>query len=200
MKSHPILFSTPMVQAILAGRKTQTRRIVKPQPYQMEDGWWKFDGRRPKAKKATGMCMSTVAPGEWPLFEYDCPYGQVGDQLWVRETTVKITPSNFNGGMRWLYRADIAVNKIDKLKLVPAIHMPRLASRITLEITEVRVECLQDISNEDCFNEGWEPEPIAQRIEGYLARDWYIKLWGKINGPDSWELNPWVWVIEFKKL
>ena len=167
MRERPILFSAPMVRAILAGTKTQTRRVCK--------------GQRE---------LSNVHD-----FQIDrCPYGQLGDRLWVRETWLR---HSVNVPNDYLYRADHP----DDGTIGPAhggwkpsIHMPRWASRITLEITDVRVERLQDISARDAWAEGITPSPDVDPYHEY--RD----LWESINGPGSWDANPWVWAVSFKRI
>jgi hypothetical protein len=169
-KEHPILFSTDMVKAILEGRKTQTRRVIKPQPVLMDKHYFK-DFR----KDAGGRV---------------CPYGQVGDRLWVRETWL---PFEAQGPNAFLYKADIALINLHYLKWQPSIFMPRKASRITLEITNTRVERLHDITGADLLKEG-----IAHGMGGFKA---YEELWNNINGKKyPWESNPWVWVIEFRRV
>lgn len=177
MKERPILFSAPMVRAILEGRKTQTRRVIKPQPESHLD---------PDSVK-----------GAWEsgFIDVKCPYGQPGDRLWVRETFAWL-PDGLNADQnhgRYHYRADgdLAV------KWQPSIHMPRIASRITLRIKDVRVERLQDISDADALAEGVDQTNTS--IRGYAAER-FKRLWSSINGADSWHSNPWVWVIEFKKV
>jgi len=162
MKSRPILFSTDMVQAILAGKKTQTRRIVKSRH-----------------------------------FLKNCPYGQPGDQLWVRETfkTVEKPIRDSGSGAIMAYDTPEYIYKADKLphiqKLIkwkPSIFMPREASRITLEITDIRVEKLHNITEEDAIAEGFKD------ITAFGMK------WVMLNGGPSWEGNPWVWVIKFKRI
>ncbi len=187
IKERPILFSGPMVRAILAGRKTQTRRIIKPQPSQKENGWWKWDGTRPKATRATGSIASNTSPEIW--LPFSCPYRYPGDRLWVRETWAK----QLSG--KYIYRADHQDWELADYTATgawrPSIYMPRAACRILLQITHIRVERLHDISADDARAEGCtDPGPIA--IGEYQT------LWEKINGPESWALNPWVWVITFK--
>lgn len=186
VKERPILFSGPMVRAIIEGRKTQTRRIIKPQPYQDAGGWWHFDGFRPKAKRNTGAQAGSHPPDQWTQFTYSCPYGSIGQRLWVRETWAQQLDGNF------IYRAD-QENAYFTLggKWRPSIHMPRIASRILIEITHIRVQRLQYISADDARAEGCtDPGPIA--IGEFQT------LWEKINGPESWALNPYVWAITFK--
>jgi len=166
MKERPILFSGPMVRAILEGRKTQTRRIVKPQPLR-DRGVMAFnDGEHPQMR---------------------CPYGKPGDRLWVRETWCPdVEPYTFR------YKAD-GDEPLERWR--PSIHIPRWASRITLEVVSVRVERLQNISEDDALAEG-----ITLVERGTSPVDQFNKLWESINGPGSWEANPWVWVVEFKRI
>lgn len=180
MKERPILFSAPMVRSILEGRKTQTRRVIKQPGLDMVESVIDYNGYF-----------------TWDTFDYDlrplCPYGHPGDRLWVRET-FGISAHN---GVVPFYKATEAIALVYKWK--PSIHMPRWASRITLEIVNVRVERLQDISAEDCIAEG-----VLSTLREHDAvidlRDKYRALWESINGPGSWEINPWAWVIEFKRI
>lgn len=194
MKQRPILFNASMVRALLDGTKTQTRRVVKPQPDCIKAG---------KPYTTAGLPSTPIA----------CPYGQVGDQLWVRETwycddfrvqrgpylkpdDFDVVESRENGCL--VFRADgSSPYEAEQPKWKPAIHMPRWASRITLEITSVRVERLNDISRGDCMAEGCPFPNIAKETD---PKQWYRELWKSINGAGSWDLNPWVWVIEFKKV
>ena len=185
----PILFNTDMVQAILENRKTQTRRIVK------------LNG-----------CKSFDVPSDWDKEAIDhwtggkCPYGQVGDVLWVRETWKW---DIFTGGYFALYRADYSTNFGAKWK--PSIHMPFEACRLFLEITNIRVERLQEISENDAIKEGL----IFLDYKGHSSythnRDTYPNgfgtatgcfshLWQSVYGAESWQSKPWVWVIEFKRI
>lgn len=186
VKARPILFSTPMVQALLAGRKTQTRRAVKPQPVIHPPGDASMCGHR----GSVDYLLKEIAPQYW------CPYGKIGDLLYVREGFVwKIMWSSgaVKGRMVELnksepfivYRADLAHPELTK-PWKPSIHMPRKDSRLTLEIKDIRVERLQDCSEADATAEGSEP-----------GRP-YGTIWKQINGEESWNSNPWVWVIEFK--
>ena len=165
MKERPIIFSSPMVRAILDGRKTQTRRDIKEKLMCGEDA-----------------------------HVNNCQYGKPGDRLWVRETFCY-----HDDLARYLYKAD----GVTGVKWKPSIFMPRIASRIMLEITGIRVERLQDISEEDAIAEGVDGENEAAKI----GAEWYEKpkrayrrLWKSINGTGSWDLNPFVWVIEFMVL
>lgn len=183
MKERPMLFSGPMVRAILAGNKTQTRRLVKPQPQcfigsGLPGGW-----------------TPAVADGEG-MRALKCPYGQPGDRLWVREAFC----DDWKQSHGIVYRADggLDADMFDAgCKWRPSIHMPRLASRITLEIVGVRVKRLQDISEDDTVAEGIPEGEVSPADAGRFA---YRLLWESINGPGSWDANPWVWAIEFKRL
>lgn len=193
MAERPILFSAPMVRAILDSRKTMTRRIIKdPVPTQFPD--W-FAGA--KWDPEFGMVVvdrGGVGRGTWPR---ECPYGKPGDHLWVRETWQslvehdKLAPSQIPEGADIQYPATYD-GWVSKRR--PSIHMPRWMSRITLEITGLRVERLQAISEEDAKAEGCGNHPVG------AARGWFHDLWDEINGPESWPANPWVWVIEFGRI
>lgn len=184
MKSRPILFSTPMVQAILEGRKTQTRRVVKPQ---LNDSL--YLSRDGNAEYNQGTIVK-------------CPFGQVGDVLWVRET-FRPKGHSFPIGEHFEYKATAQAdgNPIDE-PWKPSIFMPKDAARIWLKITNVRVERLNDISAEDSqkegitWNQGEEWEAKYQNAYSYKFK----MLWESINGEESWKQNPWVWVIEFERI
>jgi hypothetical protein len=201
VKERPILMSAPMVRACLDGPKTQTRRIVKlPRGAQIENDapeWANFGDR----------------PLWWPWIEdsedgdgfLPCPYGQPGDRLWVRETWAHVPTEE---GMGYIYRAD-GESAFDCIRegwdftgpWKPSIFCPRAASRITLEITGVRVERLLDITADDCRAEGHpQRAELSQEAQDDAARDWYMDLWISLNGKASCDANPWVWVIEFKRL
>lgn len=193
MKERPILFNAEMVNAILEGRKTQTRRVINPQPEGKTlqsnlDGKW-------LSKKFNGLLLPKIE--DLPIH---CPYGKIGDRLWVRETfrlfdSDECPHSDFPCGCpSWgtpLYRA--SHDCLDGEKWTPSIHMPRSASRILLEITNVHVEQLQDISESDCLKEG-----VGSPILRDCKKPKFMQLWESINGADSWTVNPWVWVVEFK--
>ncbi|MBU9579574.1 hypothetical protein KTE26_14160 [Ralstonia mannitolilytica] len=191
-KERPILFSGAMVRAILDGRKTQTRRVAK----------------------------LTFWPRESDVLL--CPFGRPGDRLWVRENgwerperTPKMMRDGADTWAPYYFDAD-GYSEQDKadfkawgFKRRPSIHMPRTASRITLEITAVRVERLNDCSEEDARAEGitdggctqcGNPEPCGCQNPSHDARESYVHLWEQINGAGSWHANPWVWVVEFKRL
>lgn len=224
MKERPILFSTPMVQAILAGNKTQTRRIIKSPAKNMQESGQEVIKRNPDNDpwyKDRIWSMRTQQ-GLWgdytnKQFLEFCPYGQIGDQLWVRETWQPwkrtnieydewepLPVSRFEEADSIEYRA--SSDSLGPWK--PSIHMPRSESRIQLEITNIRVERLQDISEADAKAEGINHcpkrivKPHSNPVE-YIevsAKDYFQDLWESINGPESWTANPWVWVIEFKRL
>lgn len=189
MNTKPILFSTEMVQAILAGRKTQTRRIVK------------IKGSIPNNETkplSTHSCNSVYY--FWGHDEVVCPYGSPGDILWVRESFT------FNpiGKTDYLYKADSLVPKFIKWK--PSIHMPKEACRLFLKVTNVRVERLLEISEEDARKEGvkhliprWK-DYTNEKGFCYNAFSSFKTLWIKINGIESYTSNPWVWVIEFERI
>jgi hypothetical protein len=200
-KERPILFSAPMVRAILAGTKTQTRRIVKPQPeYDADERWpgWKWPSHQ-----ARSMLEISEIPSA-------CPYGRRGDRLWVRETHAQFAVGNRSGvapqcvayratcdedgGFDYVNNGD-EIMRLKVTKWTPAIYMPRWASRITLEVTRVRVERLHDISEEDARAEG--VDEIKAQVP--TARDAFSYLWRDINGAESWRANPWVWVISFRR-
>ena len=187
MRHYPILFSTPMVQAILERRKIQTRRVVK-----QSSGWdnvWKV------SHEGNGSyCMRTGTQYSIPFFK--CPYGQPGDVLWVRETWCYIgdTASADNDKNRFHYLASKGKNNFT---WKPSIHMPKEACRLFLRVKSVRVERLQEITRGDAMDEGC---PFANMADGPNPKDWFNNLWQSINGPESWDANPWVWVVEFKRI
>lgn len=233
MKERPILFSTPMVQAILDGSKTQTRRVIKGAPTEAGYGAFLQPSTTPGIGYA-GFCKgpSAESPG---LGCVKCPYGVPGDRLWVREAWMLPTPPD-EGMIAVDYRAcleaetqgcdrvfldDVTDAMLqDALRIWdadvrharsgwrPGIHMPRWASRLLLEITDVRVERLQSISEADAQAEGAPAEfevDLATFVHGkaipssthYLG---FKHLWRDINGEDSWQANPWAWVVSFKPI
>lgn len=206
-KERPILFSGEMVRAILEGRKTQTRRIIKPQPPQC-DGRWSFIASSTE-KGETGKFRYSWLDANGTAFtsrgresgvSVRCPYGTVGDRLWVRETFGIDPFGNMPGHLELLYRATSKIDPDYPVKWKPSIHMPRWASRITLEITDVRVERLQDISKVDAAAEGFQFKLLGKWEPSSIAIKEFQSLWCEINGVDSWSLNPWVWVIGFRKM
>ncbi|OAM21655.1 hypothetical protein A7P89_07475 [Eikenella corrodens] len=196
MRERPILFSGPMVRAILEGRKTQTRRIVNPQPKNRRGGRWMYCYESTNKKDEGSFSYSwpdkngnCCAERGWESqITYRCPYGQVGDRLWVREAWA-VHPET--GSL--LYRADD--DALENIRWKPSIHMPRKHSRILLEMTSIKVERLQAISREDALAEGTDSDPAAVDPIGSFA-----KYWDYINGVESWETNPWVWVVGFRKV
>lgn len=180
---HPILFSGAMVRAVLAGRKTQTRRLVDPQPEPNTDCPYHIgDGAMRRARK--------------------CPYGVPGDLLLVRETWREVSSAMMADGSipsqpaRCVYRADRPWDGPWR----PSIHMPRWASRITLLVTGVRVERVQDITEDDAMAEGLEPGPGPDGLTTAKTEFWL--LWDRMYSARGfgWAENPWVWVVEFRPL
>ncbi|MBD8194357.1 hypothetical protein IFR35_23460 [Pseudomonas fluorescens] len=209
IKERPILFSAPMVRAILEGRKTVTRRTVKPQPeVRMVD----MIGPMLTFKNKRG--GHWLYPNAKAQIIADCPYGKPGDRLWVRETCLINdfrdinVPEEERANCEILYRADGVPDWEGDEALIrwrPSIHMPRWASRILLEITDVRVERLQDISRADIRAEGLHcPPELGSDDVSPNYRDWYPaawrELWESINGAGSWTANPWVWCVSFKRV
>jgi hypothetical protein len=233
IKERPILFNAEMVRAILDGRKSQTRRVVKPQPsfpfgvkqiVLVDDPWHNDafvgtpaegmmgDGPREKQFHCEDYAGNLVA-----RFDATCPYGQPGDRLWVKETwqhlhndgsPLERLPDWEKTPVHCFYRADesdpTALPVSGKWR--PSIHMPRWASRITLEITEVRAERVQEISEGDAKAEGCGLGCTvkSERFGRYMSAGQYAfaELWDSINANRGlgWEANPWVWVIGFRKL
>lgn len=228
-KERGILMSAPMVLATLreVDPKTKTRRAVRG-----AERWPAFATRATMLEtRGTAMAVDAGRLTYGP--EIKCPYGKVGDRLWVREThsigpapDLVLEPGEASGALRWpavTYKADGETKRCDTPwkgrfgKTVSAIHMFRWASRITLEITGVRVERLQEISEADAVAEGIRISSKARRSDACYgiyeclmpdgktyyndsAYDLYRTLWEQINGAGSWDLNPWVWVVEFKRI
>lgn len=193
-----------MVQAILEGRKTQTRRIVKPQPVVGLE----------KVKSDLFFDMHTLGTLQ-KVFK--CPYGAVGDVLWVRETWVKNINENSDDFATYEFKADyIGTHAIDLIRWKSPIQMPKAAARIWLEITNVRAERLHDISEQDAITEGIYPsqppshDTLPERWFNYQRNvyqglgfnsiDSFASLWKSAIRAQSWDSNPWVWVIEFKQI
>jgi len=224
MKEHPIIFSTEMVKAILDGRKSQTRRVIKPQPY-FDDGLydqgWIWEGLHHQSEADLKQLI---------LVSGKCPYGQTGDRLWVREAFAE-----WQGTVECVCNGDLSIPEAREYiickstakdwvgilrdmkeghpwTIKPSIHMPRWASRITLEITEVRVERVQEISPSDVIAEGI----IEEEGDGLGLQDKFANLWDSINAKRkisrntdmgtisgkgySWASNPWVWCLSFRQL
>lgn len=214
MKERGMIFNGEMVRAILDGRKTQTRRPIKWKQTRFTEIGEREDGRRwPWSEDAEHACD----------FWHPCPFGAVGDRIWVRETFCPLDDTQY-GGEKWVdYRAtpkfeashpagwDCAPNDAEPLKWRPSIHMPRWASRILLEITNVGVQRLQDISSGDAVREGICQLPASGRYcislgdqyfggASHSAKEVYSWLWSSIYGEESWKANPWVWVITFRRV
>lgn len=245
MKERPIIFSAPMVRALLAGTKTQTRRIVKHQGILDHPAGKGFKVILLGNKEA----WLNSRPDHPQHITKFCPYGQPGDRLWVRETWTETI--NIEGIPDWpdrpctlvdddpsdvvIYRADgewewldDEGGSTDKTNWKSPLFMPRWASRILLELTAVRVERLQDISEEDAKADGISPNWTRYDLKGWIpeehgymphdtddegrvpgvdiyddfwtAKRCYQRLWESINGPGSWKVNPWVWVISFRRV
>ena len=223
----PVIFSGPMVRAILDGRKTQTRRLVNPQPTISVDGHWCKPGRSGKTTAQYRKIiqgpphqerMEYLEPPELIYELWDCPY-QVGMKLWVRETwkptgmLADARPSLTKACRRFAYKTDPEQLKRDwSIPWRSPIHMPRWASRITLEVTGVRVERLTSISRMDCVREGWphDNDPAhhllqISQVEAGLDDEniddaaicWFADTWESLHGAGSFETSPWVWVVEF---
>ncbi|HFP9401516.1 TPA: hypothetical protein ACT16L_005442 [Klebsiella michiganensis] len=231
-----MIFNAEMVRAILDGRKTQTRRIMKvqPEPSKSRPGDFWFS-----SKKLESMVhVSDLVPGNSPIAdchlffqEHCCPFGAVGDRIWVRETWGVVSHELDEDGRIQPWTPDRPATAIHEMPFgngyysghaiyaadgdftwgdddgygdgrscwKPSIHMPRWASRILLEITDVRVERLKHIPRAGIIAEGYpaERESTGGQYDPFL---WYRDLWESIYGPDSWQANPWVWVIEFKRI
>lgn len=205
MKYHPILFNTEMVRAILDGRKTQTRRVIADKLLN------RFDDLNPD-NFGDGMPSYETEDGQLILLSDLCPY-KIGDRLWVRESFTYWEDDEFGGdyleyrtGHRvslgeWEYPHPIYDHCIGRFgKWTPSIHAPRWASRLTLEIIGVRVERLQDISEEDAIAEGviCDKTDSSWHSNGAYAKGRFKSLWQSVYG--TWDQNPWVWVIEFKRV
>lgn len=213
MKERPISFSAPMVRAILPGTKTQTRRVAKSCQ---------------NAKWQAGQCgILDPGPTRWNIggIAVACPYGKPGDRLWVREAHYRFghwepikDQRTKTGRQKWKFVADTTdvrynENAPESFRKgmhatdpeTPAWHkrlarfMPRQYSRITLEITKIRVERLNDISEADAMAEGVDWKPYAG-LASRTAKKLYAELWESLNGLGSWSENHWVWVIEFKRI
>jgi hypothetical protein len=236
MTERPIPFRDWEVRAILKGRKTQTRRVIKPQPAPFVQS---TPDRHPTTRTdpyIDAYCGERKTPEnprgmsrDWHWWTADnrlgrlvarCPYGAPGDTLWVRETWGAVSPTDEPvplalGQCEIEYRADLPPGctdgpgewpaderNSDAPKWRPSIHMPRWASRITLRITDVRVERLQDVSRQDCVAEGCAGGHGS--IPGYpysaTPREHFHHIWTSIHAPGAWDANPWVWVISFERV
>ncbi|HCQ7175800.1 TPA: hypothetical protein OL716_003204 [Enterobacter cloacae] len=202
MKERGMIFNGEMVRAILDGKKTQTRRPLKWKQTRFTEIGEREDGSKwPWSEDAEHVCD----------FWHPCPFGAVGDRIWVRETwaeagagapDLKLYLANYPEHVPTHYEN---VPPADEIRWTPSIHMPRAACRILLEITGVRVERLNSISQEDAQAEGmeltgWRPTYSDPDSGGevWTPYDNFAQLWESIYGEESWKANPWVWVIEFK--
>lgn len=214
MKHIPILFSTPMVQALLEGRKTQTRRVVKTADIIFAPDKFTYIGNTNENQDIPHPAEGSNSKiwYQWRLKNNNsaswidtCPYGQPGDILWVRES---FNYGNIGNGMQPFYRADNERPHGYSTPWKPSIHMPKSACRLFLKVKSVRVERLQDISEEDAISEGIKPTGYFDFYENYLSEGYtdlvpyesFKSLWQSINSPASWEANPWVWVVEFERV
>lgn len=185
MAERPILFSGPMVRALLDGTKTQTRRVWK-MPLGCQ--WYAEMGG-----ESEGWVIDAGQPWWLHVAEFRCPYGQPGDRLWVREAWAETRLFQSPGAAMVVYReGDNRTDYGGPWK--PSIHMRRRDSRILLEITDVRVERLRDCSEADAAAEGMTTDPA------FPAYDAYAALWDQIHGKGAWAANPWVWAVSFKRL
>ncbi|MBJ8706250.1 hypothetical protein I5369_00475 [Citrobacter freundii] len=227
MKERGMIFNAEMVRAILDGRKTQTRRIMAIQPEHSELGLRRvIDSKNGRDNGKYFWSQSDARGLKMRSKVFGCPYGEVGDRIWVRETyqgplfdyehmeSYLEDSSKFEKPEFCVYRADgnpapEFYDADDNLHCgwSPSIHMPRWARRITLEITGVRVERLNSISQEDAQAEGmeltgWRPTYSDPDSGGevWTPYDNFAQLWESIYGEESWKANPWVWVIEFKRI
>lgn len=218
MKERPILFSDQRVRAVLSGQQRQTRRIMKSQLFgpgqDNHEGCYGIDvlSNHLQGNKVLGM----------ENLSYHCPYGQPGDRLWVRETwrgpvvpaaemtRYQQSPQAFKTREYCQYRADSSIyddrEQEEHSGWQAGIHMPRWASRIDLIVTGVRVEKIQEISDWDVLAEGVQVDShflnsfFTQHSEAVSPKDAYRKQWALQYGDTSWEVNPWVWVIEFERI
>lgn len=235
MRERPILFSTPMVQAVLDGRKTMTRRVVKmTKDEPLTNVSWGYTCFTPDGYISL---RGVHASGEYGESFIRNPYGKVGDRLWVRETFSEGYNYRYEGDSRikvphFKYRADFVGKSLDGIFVngtpkkpvkdqsdlyvwKPSIFMPREACRINLEITGVRVERLQEITEADARDEGVGDEDAVMRVDSDILptarllgepfendRVWFAHLWNELNGKRGfgWDVNPWVWIIEFKRI
>lgn len=250
MKERPIIFNGEMVRAVLDRRKTQTRRVIKPQLEPLGKTGWQWNGHTPGDKKKHGACCTNGVGQDYEeiknyfstFMQKSCPYGVPGDRLWVRETWcdtrdidnvgppddrpfLKIDPMD-SAGDYVLWRADGEVEWCDddggdteQSFWKPSIHMPRWASRILLEVVSVRVERVQDISNRDALEEGIRCPKCgyinidaskhldhnlcpSDESEPSAVHAGFKPLWNSINEKRGfgWDINPWVWIVEFKMI
>lgn len=239
MRERPILFSAPMVRAILDGKKTQTRRVVKPRRYEGCSNECVPDYEHAHPDPGLGAGGYLHVPCQHGASQRERCVHQIGDRMWVREAwrfegtdmmrfgrthrvqdgVVRYLADNERRTITTDWR-DVEVWMARRLMNRPGIHMPRWASRLTLEVTGVRVERLQAISEDDAKAEGVDrdPTPVLDddredprevgypsagdfaRAEATQHRRWFRALWESIHGPGAWDANPWVWAVEFKRV
>lgn len=238
-KERGMIFNAEMVRAILSGQKTQTRRIMKSQPYQSKsrkgDYWFSCNKMQSMVHVSDFIPGNSAIPDAHEFFSKCCPFGAIGDRIWVRETwmpdaprdgtwpsvefygckgaPLSMIPTRFKKPEHCIHRASWCGERMIGWK--PSIHMPRWASRILLEITNVRVERLNDISEQDAIAEGIDTDWLAESQDNYdciadhnmtgrlTAKGHFSYLWQSIYGDDKskcWEKNPWVWCISFRRL
>jgi hypothetical protein len=210
MMEIPILFNTEMVRAIIEGTKTQTRRVIK-----IDSEEWYSTNCRATDDDTVEQYFKHRCYDEGVLVP--CPYGKPGDRLWVRETFLPIGKAGLvtAAGSSAIYATERdyypAIQKVAKekgIKWKSSRYMPRTAARIFLEITMVRVEQLNDITEDDAISEGIIVDEEGMECWHYLRKNFsaghpitsFETLWESLAGPGSWDINPWVWVIEFKRI
>lgn len=236
MRDHPILFSAPMVRALIAGTKTQTRRILKPQPYPLEGrpGFWNASGvvggricisdrdllnlhRKPKPGDRIYVREAIRAVDDQDTYDFQIEYIADGDRYKVAEHDDRSSDAYGKWWNLLAYRSDDP--DLTGGKIVPPMHMPRWASRITLIVEDVKVERLQDISEEDAIAEGVVKAKVPFEYDvGDIDQDWYAvpgfddpgtgisavdmyaTLWNGINGEGSWQSNPWIVAYSFRRI
>lgn len=217
MKERGMIFNDPMVRAILDGSKTQTRRIMRVQPDSPNFGLLRIVESTARSDVGKYHWSESNACGNHTRSKlFTCPFGAIGDRLWVREAWAE---AGGNAPELQLYRASFPdhvpsgyenLKDAEEIRWTPSIHMPRWASRITLEMTDVHVERLSEISEADAAAEGVPPagDLLPDYPGAYLtpkgdfatAKVAFQRLWESIYGEDSWQANPWVWVIEFRRI
>lgn len=204
MKERPILMHARSVNGILAGRKSQTRRIIKPQPHPITQAvrdvphtvrWYSAESEEDEFGTSYRPLHSDQRT------DWNCPFGVPGDRLWVRECFSELESFDFFNPRvpdpvpQYWYWADGNPKWGDWTRPKPSIYMPRIACRLMLEVTGIRVERVQDISEEDARAEGvYGFEEVRTEFKSFA------ELWDDTNGPKSWESNPWVWVVSFRRV
>lgn len=216
MRERPVLFSDEMVRAILNGRKTQTRRLAEWPVHGVSDG-----RKRKVYSDPAEVNAALVSDSPSPHKRVVSPFGRPGDRLYVREcwgiaeddfgcqhVTYRADDAHYligaeDDGKQFLIRNGVQPKPSEPDRWRPSIHMPRWASRLALEVTGVRIERLQDITEDDARAEGWVRRPEVSddpEVHRDAAHDWFMDLWTDTYGRDSWDANPWVWVVSFRRL